>query len=135
MTTIELKNYPDIKRILERAISYRKHKAFLSEFHEVSINSYWDGGSRSTFVLYNLETGQRHALPTSTHPYYDVAARGIVNTGNAAVEVDSRGNVTLKQLPENCILIEAGTFCGKPATAHLFVNAANMPKQLEASHV
>jgi hypothetical protein len=33
-------------------------------------------------------------------------------------------------LPEGFALIEAGTFCGKPATAHIFLNPANITKLL-----
>jgi hypothetical protein len=135
MLTLEIKNYPEIKAAILAAFpGYRKQKVFVSEFgsHGKTINSYWDGGSRSEFGIVHLETRQRKNLPTGTHPYFDVAAKGLTNSENDAVSVDSRGNVTLKILPDGYALIEAGTFCGKPATAHLYLNAANMAKLLPA---
>ncbi len=135
MQTIELKNAPDIKRVVLAAFpTYKKHKVMLSVFgeHGVSINSYWDGGSRSEYVVVDMATGKRHALPTHSHPYFDVSRRGLASTENADVQVDHVGNVTLKHLPEGLALVEAGTFCGKPATAFIRVNAANMAKLLPA---
>jgi hypothetical protein len=46
--------------------------------------------------------------------------------------VDGRGNATLKVLPEGFVLVEAGTFLGKPATAKVFLNPANITKILPA---
>ncbi len=134
MTTIELKNAPELKRIINAALpGYKKHKAYLSVFNPeygLSINSYWDGGSKSTYVALDLVTLQRKPLPSSTHPYYDVAARGIEGS-NDTVSVDERGNITLKQLPVNVAIIQAGTFCGKPSTAHIYLNSENMPTLLQ----
>jgi hypothetical protein len=79
-----------------------------------------------------LSSLQRKSLPTRTHPYFDVAVRGLNNTENADIEVDGVGNVTLKRLPEGFALVAAGTFCGKPATAHVYLNSANMAKLLAA---
>jgi len=44
--------------------------------------------------------------------------------------VDERGNVTLKALPEGIALIQAGWFCGKPATATVWLNPNNLTKLL-----
>ena len=132
MTTIELKQVPELKRIVTTAFpGYKKHNVFLSVFHEMDINSYWDGGSKDTYVLMDLETLTRKTLPTSTHPYYDVA-RHVQPGSNDYVSIDGRGNITLKMLPANYAIIKGGTFCGKPVTAHVFVNADNMPKYLTA---
>lgn len=135
MLTIELKSAPDVKRVITAAFpSYRKQRAFVSVFpeHGKTINSYWDGGSRDEYAIVELETGRRHALPTATHPYFDVTRYGLVNTQDDYVSVDHVGNVTLKALPDGFALVQAGTFCGKPSPAHLYVNAGNMPKYLEA---
>ncbi len=135
MTTIELNKAPELKRLVKAALpSYIKHNAFLSVFsaeHGLNINSYWDGGSRDTFVALDLTTMRTKALPTSSHPYFDVAAKGIEGDNNM-VAVDSRGNITLKQLPVNVAIIKAGTFCGKQATAHIYLNPENMPNLLNA---
>lgn len=134
MLTFELKTVPDLKRVIEAAFpSYRKRRAFVSVFNGgANINSYWDGGSRSEFAIVELATLRRAPLPTQTHPYFDVAARGVTNAQDGIVKVDHVGNITLETLPEGFVLVEAGTFCGKPATAHVFVPAANMPKFLTA---
>lgn len=133
--TIELKNYPEIKAVILAAFpNYRKKTASIDLFSEYghSINSFWDGGSRDEYAVVELATGQKKNLPTSSHPYFDLAAHGVVNQESEAVVVDGRGNATLKILPEGFVLIQAGTFCGKPATARLYLNQANMPKLLTA---
>ena len=134
MTTIELRTTPDVKRVIQAAFpGYKKQRAFVSVFRGgVGINSYWDGGSKSEFAVVELATLRRAGLPTSTHPYFDVASKGLTNAQDGVVKVDHVGNVTLETLPDGFVLVEAGTFCGKAATAHIFVPAANMPKFLTA---
>jgi hypothetical protein len=75
---------------------------------------------------------QRKSLPTRTHPYFDITVRGLANTENADVEVDHVGNITLRRLPDGFALVAAGTFCGKAATAHVYLNAANLARLLAA---
>ena len=134
METVTLKTAPEVTSIIRAAFpSYRKHKAFLSTFNSgININSYWDGGSKDEYAIVELSTLQRKLLPTSTHSYFDVAARGVANTENTDISVDRVGNIILKRLPEGFALVAAGTFCGKPATAHVWVNAANMGRLLHA---
>lgn len=135
MITVELKTNFDLKRIISAAFpDYKKKTAWISPFSErgVQINSYYDGGTRSLFAIVNLETGECKPLPTQTHPYYNIAAKGLTDQSNGVLSVDRGGNVTLMVLPEGYALVEAGSFCGKPATAHIFLNSANMPKYLEA---
>lgn len=128
---MELKDAPEVKRVVLAAFpSYRKHRATLSAFNgEVNLNSYWDSGSRAEFAIVELATGQRKPLPTRTHPYFEVARYGISGE-NEVISVDHAGNITLKVLPEGFALVEAGTFCGRPATAHVYVNPANLSKLL-----
>jgi hypothetical protein len=134
MQTVTLKTAPEVKAVVLAAFpGYRKQNAFLSAFGSgLSINSYWDGGSRSEFAVVELASLQRKSLPTRTHPCFDVAVRGLANTENADVEVDHVGNVTLTRLPEGFALVAAGTFCGKAATAHVYLNPANMARLLAA---
>jgi hypothetical protein len=132
LQTIDLKAYPAIKRIILAAFpGYKKHRAFISDFGPSgkNINSFWDGGSRAEYAIVHLPTTTRKALPTSTHPYFDVASRGIAGE-SADVEVSDRGLITLKHLPPGFALVEAGTSCGKAATAHVFFCAEDLPKQL-----
>lgn len=131
---VELKNVPELKRLLAVAFpGYRKHNVYISAFREMNINSYWDGGSKDEYAVVELTTMSKRALPSSSHPFFDIARQGIQGE-NSMVAVSERGNITLKQLPENFALVAAGTFCGKAATAHIYFNEANMPKLLEASN-
>lgn len=123
MTTIELKTAPEISRIVKAAFpGYKKHKAFLSAFGPTTINSYWDGGSRDEYALVELATLRTKPLPTASHPFYDVTAHGMANTTGEYVTIDRVGNIRLNVLPEGFALVSAGTFCGKPATAHVRLN-------------
>ena len=124
---IELKTAPEVLRVVRAAFpNYKKHNAFLSSFSETTINSYWDGGSKSVYVLVDLATLQHKHMPTSTHPHYEMHN---ANGENQDVIVE-RGNITLKRLPEGIALVEGGVFCGKLATAHVHVNPANLSKLL-----
>ena len=130
----ELKNPPQLKLFVRTIMpSYRKTQVSLSEFRPIQLNSYWDGGSKSEYRLVHLDTFRTLALPTSTHPYFDVARYGVQGE-NEAVSVDARGNVTLKTIPVNMCLVETGYFCGKPMTASFYLHPDNMQKLLpEAS--
>lgn len=132
LQAIELRTAPEVKAVVLAAFpSYRKRSAFLSAFPgSLNINSYWDGGSRDEYAIVELATMQRRAMPTSTHPYFDIAARGMANQDNGIVESDRVGNLTLKLLPEGFALVRAGTFCGKAATAHVYLNPDNFAKLL-----
>ena len=133
---IELKAHPEVKRVILAAFpGYKKHNAYMQEFGPSgkSINSYWDGGSRSEYAIVHIPSLQRKSLPTSTHPYFDVARQGLANAENQDLTVDHVGNVTLKNLPVDFALVQAGISCGKPATATIWVNAANLTKLLPAS--
>jgi len=132
--TITLKSAPEVKAVILAAFpSYRKLKATLSVFHGgININSYWDGGSKDEYAVVELASLQRRSLPTHSHPYFDVTRHGLANTENQDVSIDHVGNLTLKRLPEGFALVAAGTFCGKPATAHVYLNVENMAKLLPA---
>ena len=78
------------------------------------VNSYWDGGTKDEYVLVSLVDKQSLGLPTS-HPYFDRKDDG------------SRvGNVELRELPPNVVLVQGGTFCGKAATVTVFVRPDNL---------
>jgi hypothetical protein len=135
LTAIELKTDPTLKRIVTAAFpNYKKHKAYVSVFSErgQSINSYWDGGSRDEHVIVELATLRRKSLPTATHPYFDIARAGLASSEDSYVSVDHVGNVTLKAIPQGFALVSAGTFCGKPSTAHVYFHPADMPRALTA---
>lgn len=134
LTTVKVKENPEIKRIILAAFpNYKKHNAFVSVFNGgANISSYWSGGSRDEHAIVEIATGRRKNLPTQTHPYFDIASRGLANTQDEFVSVDNAGNVTLKILPPGYALVTAGTFCGKAATASIKFNSEDMPKLLTA---
>ena len=131
---VHLRNAPEVKRVIQAAFpEYRKLKAYLSAFPEggKQINSYWDGGSRSYYKLVHIPTLQSYfAGPLTSHPYFDIERHGMALKQDDYVTVDHVGNVTLKTLPESWALVESGIFCGKPATAHVYLNLANLTKLL-----
>lgn len=71
--------------------------------------SYWDSGSRNQYFAYNIKTGERGMCPTGVYPRFEA-------------------NYTLKA---NEILVQVGTFMGKPATPSLTVQE-NDREQFEA---
>jgi hypothetical protein len=130
---IELKTAPEVKRVILAGFpSCKKRAAYFDVFpgHGVNVNSFWDGGSRAEFAVVELATLNRKQLPTQTHPFFDLAARGIAAMQDQFVTVDHAGNVTLKLLPEGFALIEAGTSCGKAATARVLLHPNNFVKAL-----
>lgn len=130
MVKLDLRSNPEIKAVVLAGFpSYRKHNCFVTVFSPTTLNSYWDGGSRHEYAIVQLSTLKTKPLPTSTHPYFDVAARGIVGE-DESVSIGPSGSIVLKTLPEDFALVTAGTFCGKPATAFVYLNAANMPRLL-----
>ena len=132
-TRVNLSAAPEVKQIVKAAFpDYRKREAVIETFPErgATVNSYWDGGSRAEFALVDIATMRVRSLPTATHPFFDVTGRGIGAGENDDIAVDNVGNVTLKRIPDGCALVEAGTFCGKPATATVMVNAATLNARL-----
>lgn len=131
---VELKTSPEVKRVVTAAFpDYRKKNAVLVPFSNgVNINSYWDGGSKSEFAIVELSTMTRRPLPSSTHPYFEVVRPGMANQTSEYFESDHVGNITLKILPAGFALVQAGTCCGKPATAYVYLNPDNLAKLLPA---
>ena len=129
---IELRLAPEVKAVVKAAFpDYRKHRAVLSVFDRgVNINSYWDGGSKSEYAVVELASLRRRDLPSSSHPYFDVTAHGLANVENQDIKIDHVGNITLQRLPEGFALVSAGTFCGKSATARVYVARENLAKLL-----
>lgn len=90
----------------------------------MNVNSYWDGGSRSAYVMIRLDDMSTATLPTSTHPIFDRKANG-----------ERCGNLELNKLPPNTALVSGGTFRGKPASVTVYVSEENLtpllPKPIE----
>jgi hypothetical protein len=65
--------------------------------------SYWDGGSKSVYTVYNMQTGARHTPPTGVYPMF-VA------------------NYVLKPYE---VLVVTGVFQGKPSTPAIRVRESD----------
>jgi len=138
MVDIKLASDRTIKAIVLAAFpSYRKRSAGLSTFASSgqNINSYWDGGSRDEYAIVDLSTMTKAPMPTVGHPYFEVKGAGVPTGEDQYVIVDHVGNVTLKSLPQGYVLVRAGTFCGKPSTAHVYAHASDLTKLLPAAEV
>ena len=108
-------NSPEVQQIARIAFpSYSGRKFQVLPFSgPKNIHSYWDGGSRDSYVFVNLNTGKTMEVPENGTFY--TAAIG-----------------ELKELPENVVLVEHSIFCGKDAGVTVFVNKNNLTKMLPA---
>jgi len=99
-------------------IPYRKRSVFVyaydtDEDFQQSINSYWDGGSKSYYTMLETANPGRN-IPLTTDP-----------TTNFPKFTDRSVRVPLGY----CIL-ESGVFCGKTATAKIYIHAKDFPSIL-----
>jgi hypothetical protein len=96
---VNIKSNPALANFLRRAFpAYRKHKAIIVPTKAMTLSGgAWDGGSRSTYFGSTL-TGVEVPLSYSTTP----AQFGGVDK-----------HLTLTP---DLVVLQAGTFCGKPAT-------------------
>jgi hypothetical protein len=106
METVTLKDRPDLLKII-RAVDpkFRKQKAFLHHRNEVTLSgTYWDGGSRSSYFLVNLDTGYVKPAAHYAPPQYGGPRQDPVQKIEAGFAV-----------------VEMGIFCGKPATPSIYL--------------
>ena len=96
---VNIKSNPALAAFLRRAFpGYRKHKAIIRATNHLTLSgTHWDGGSRSTYSAVNAQ-GTSLPLTYSTAP---------TQFGGVEKEII---------LTPNILILEAGTFCGKPAT-------------------
>lgn len=76
-----------------------------------NVDSYWDGGSKSSYHVHNIDTGL-----------------AISPQGNAPFGAHGKLGYTLIK---GDILIETGTFCGKPATPCFICRAEDAERVLQ----
>lgn len=95
MTNLSRSN-PDVKRLLAITFpQYRGRKIRLSFTERMSLENYWDGGTRSYYRAVDLNTGEvREPARATGNPF----------NGMAHVEFD---------LPTGVALVEHSIFCGK----------------------
>lgn len=110
---VNIKDHPALSAFLRRAFpSYRKHKAIIRPSQSVTLSGgYWDGGSRSSYFGATL-AGTEVPLRYNTAP-----AQFNGGAPDRSVLLDS-----------DLVVLEAGTFCGKPATVTLFATPETLSK-------
>jgi hypothetical protein len=109
--TVKLSESPEIARLIRAADpTYRKRDASIRVTNSVCISgTYWDGGSRSSYHAVNLSNRKVSSAPQYAPPQF----------GGPAAD----HTVTL---PAGAAIVRTGVFCGKPATAAVFLNPADV---------
>lgn len=117
MHRVTLKTAPELARLIKAAApDYRKREAVLMARDTVTISgTYWDGGSRSTYHAVDLATLRQLPAPQYNPPQFGGPA------------TDPTVNI-----PEGAAIVCTGIFQGKPATARVYINPANMAKLIGA---
>lgn len=107
MITVNLKDHPQLKKLVLQAFpGYRKAKAFIHRTTSVRMDdTYWDGGSISHYAFVGIQTGSVFPTPGYAPPQF----------GGPKVTPDI-------PVAAGVLCVSTGTFCGKPATAAVYVN-------------
>lgn len=107
---IPTKEVKDIARL----IGYRKKTVCVKPATEHTMHGVnWSGGSRTQYTMVDLRTMKALTPDLGRPPPWANPAEG------AKVEI-----------PPDCVLIAHGIFCGKPATAFMYVHPDSMPRML-----
>ena len=92
--------------------TYKGRKIQLSTLIPSRLDSYWDGGSKTSYVFYHLD--QRKALPVHTnHPLFE-----------------ANQPRDLKTLPLRLIIVAHSYFCGKDMGITIYANEQDLSKLL-----
>ena len=103
--TITKKTHPREWAIIKKVLpNYRKRTAILNHQDSVRLHGrYWDGGSRTTWF-----TMHRNGI------VHQIASRNDYPFTAPEMEIS---------ITDGVVVVSAGTFCGKPSTACLYINA------------
>lgn len=114
---VTLRTAPELARIIRAADpTYRKREASILAREYCTISgTYWDGGSRSTYHAVDLATLRQLPAPQYAPPQF----------GGPATDPQV-------SIPEGVAIVCTGVFQGKPATARVYLNPANMAKLIGA---
>lgn len=106
-THIVLKGAPEVTRVIRAADpKYRKPKAVLITTPRTELSgAFWEGGSRNTYHAVEIATGRVMPSPQYNPPQFGGPAQ--------APTVD---------IPEGVAIVKTGVFCGKPATAFVYIH-------------
>ena len=115
---------PDaVERLMRGAFpGYRGRKfRVMPERHVCMSDTYWDGGSRSQYVIVRLSDGRQMAVP-------DLISGGYLPTAGAAMRTMGSWD-----LPEGFVVVRHGISCGKDVGLTLSVRPDELPRMLPAS--
>lgn len=117
MMRINLASEPNFSKIIKRVEpGYKKREAAFSVRDTITLEgTYWDGGSRSTYTAINLQTLQTSAAEQFAPPQFGGPRHAPAVT-----------------IPDGVAIVETGIFCGKPATARVYVNSRTVSPLLPA---
>lgn len=109
---------PEIQKMVDCSFpNYHGKKFKVSTDVPSRLDSYWDGGSKTSYVFYSVDTG--FTVPVeSNHPMFE-----------------SKNPNELHELPKGIILIAHSLFRGKDMGITFYVNALDVPPYLEAPKV
>lgn len=106
MEIVKLKAGTTLAAIVKLTGSRKRSAIIARPATEVRLSgAYWDGGSRSDYFLVNMKTMECVALPHTNPPQF------------GGPKEDPVQHI----LPHQAV-IEAGTFCGKPATPTVYLH-------------
>jgi len=111
---------PEVIRIAKAAFPSYNGKTFcVSEFTgPMRLDSSWEGGSRSYFVVLDLASLRSITIPENGTPF----------SNGGKIE-------RISELPVNAAVIEHCLFCGKDLGIRIYVRPENMAKMLPAPTV
>jgi hypothetical protein len=108
-------NLPEVKELCKAAFpNYRGRKFSVEPFNRpMRLDSCWEGGSRSFYVLLNMATKQQVPVPENGTPY---------SNGGRILQCS--------ELPMNVALVEHCIFCGHDIGCRVYVRPENLAKLL-----
>jgi len=105
----------EILKIVNKCFpSYNGKKFQLSTNIPTEIHSYWDGGSKTSYVFYQLATSAIYPVH-SNHPMFE-----------------SNQPNRLKELPKGIIIVAHTIFCGKDMGITIYANQDDLTPMLPA---
>ena len=112
---VVIKDNPELLRVIRAVDSvYRKPKCIVNVATDCTLQgTYCDGGSRSTYTAVNLSD-----MRSSGAPQYAPAQYG------------GPMNDPRVDIPVGVVIVRTGTFCGKKATATIYMHPDNVAKLL-----
>ena len=104
---------PDLERIVKACYpNYTGRKFHLSTNIPKELNSYWDGGSKTDYIFYELATGKSYHVH-SNHPFFEHDKPRVLNS-----------------LPNGVIIVAHSIFCGKDSGITFYSNPQDLTPSL-----